>query len=461
MKQSYKQSFALLCITLLATQSVFGIVTNPSRVAGVHPKHRRLSQMGMLDLSIDGRGYFAFALRVKSAGADGAADESMSAPGTADYDSAYGTGLPGPANTASSSGMQADGADAKMCVYTAAVTESCEPAEGNVEVSAAATCDVDANKVSGSAASAAAAKTACEAATDGGTDGAGAGAKSCVYTAAVAESCHNSAGVAGDGTCGVAGNVVTAESCAPGTGQAEPSGGATCNVDANKVSGTADDVDTARAACIAAQDGGTDGDGAGGAKACVYTAAATAAQAAVSCAATKDELDAIGAENNDGDDSGHYIQVVYSRDGSLHINRYGFLVDDNGLLLLGAAAKSNTDSSDESPTTLAKEVIHVPSRTDEIIVTTSGKVISKTDGAVFTQVGQLKLTRFANPMGLNVRLNMRSRCSSMNEIGFSLGNWCAGTPLDGKAHEYLVETEVSGAGEIANPGDAGFGNIVQ
>jgi hypothetical protein len=49
----------------------------------------------------------------------------------------------------------------------------------------------------------------------------------------------------------------------------------------------------------------------------------------------------------------------------------------------------------------------------------------------------------------------------MNEIGFSLGNWCAGTPLDGKAHEYLVETEVSGAGEIANPGDSGYGNIVQ
>ena len=368
MKQSYKQSFALLCITLLASQSVFGIMTNPSRVAGVHPKHRRLSQMGMLDLSIDGRGYFAFALRVKSAGADGAADESMSAPGTADYDSAYGTGSPGPSNTASSSGMQVDGGEDGLCRYT-------EPTDA-----AAATC-LNSAGLEGAAATAADAKE-----------------------------------------CSVVGIVGTGKGVAAAT-------------DAGVICPVTTDGDKCTAAQITAQKD--------------------------ACNAASSDLAATGAENNDGSDTGHYLQVVYSRDGSLHINRYGFLVDDNGLLMLGRAAKSNTDPSEEDATTVAKEAIHIPSRTDEIIVTTSGKVISKTDGAVFTQVGQLKLTRFSNPMGLNVRLNMRSRCSSMNEIGFSLGNWCAGTPLDGKAHEYLVETEVSGAGEIANPGDAGFGNIVQ
>ena len=224
MKQSYKQSFALLCITLLATQSVFGIVTNPSRVAGVHPKHRRLSQMGMLDLSIDGRGYFAFALRVKSAGADGAADESMSAPGTADYDSAYGTGLPGPANTASSSGMQADGAHARMCVYTAAVAEVAENCCGDATCAANALCDA----VDISGADAAADKTTCE-----GTDATGGG--KCVYIAAVAEvteSCLNSDGTASADTCGVDGNVVTAESCLNKDGTESA---AVCGVDANLV----------------------------------------------------------------------------------------------------------------------------------------------------------------------------------------------------------------------------------
>tara|TARA_A100001015_G_scaffold99450_1_gene110506 strand:- start:195 stop:1538 length:1344 start_codon:yes stop_codon:yes gene_type:complete len=447
MKQSYKQSFALLCITLLASQSVFGIMTKPSRVAGVHPKHRRLSQMGMLDLSIDGRGYFAFALRVKAPGADAGNDESMATPGSADYDSAYGTGAPGPANTAASSGMQADGAKVSMCSYTAKVDEACAK---TAAAAAAGTCAI--NNANGCDYDADGAGDVSSPASDDGTN--------CDYTAGVVDTCKDSLGQV-DSLCTP--HVETAESCAPGEGQVEPSGADTCNVDANKVLGTAADVATAQAACIAAQDGGTTangGDGTGAAD-CVYTAAVTAAEAAVSCPATKDSIPATGAENNDGSDTGHYLQVVYSRDGSLHINRYGFLVDDNGLLLLGAAAKSNSDPTDEDATSLAKEAIHIPSRTDEIIVTTTGKVISKTDGAVFTQVGQLKLTRFANPMGLNVRLNMRSRCSSMNEIGFSLGNWCSGTPLDGKAHEYLVETEVSGAGEIANPGDSGFGNIVQ
>ena len=110
---------------------------------------------------------------------------------------------------------------------------------------------------------------------------------------------------------------------------------------------------------------------------------------------------------------------------------------------------------------MAKESIHVPSRAEDVIVTNTGKVVVKEQGTLFMTVGQIKLTRFANPMGLNIRLKMKSRCSSMNEIGFSLGNWCAGSPLDGKPHEYLAESAVSGPGERGNPGDAGMGYIVQ
>merc|ERR1719456_562965 len=227
--------------------------------------------MGMLGLSIDGRGYYAFALRVKSAGADGAADESMSAPGTADYDSAYGTGLPGPANTASSSGQQADGADPKMCVYTAAVAEVTEDCAGDAEGTANVLC----NAVDISGDDAAADKTTCE-----GTDATGGG--KCVYIAAVTEvteSCHNSAGLAGDGTCGVAGNVVTAEACLDSAGAVDATN---CGKKTNLVTGgggagaNAANEAAAKAACEASNDGVAGDD-----TLCTYVPAATAAQAAV------------------------------------------------------------------------------------------------------------------------------------------------------------------------------------
>ena len=129
------------------------------------------------------------------------------------------------------------------------------------------------------------------------------------------------------------------------------------------------------------------------------------------------------------------------------------MCDDNGLLLV-----SEGKSLDEN----AKFHIHVPSRAESILVTPSGKVLAEElGGSVFTDVGQLKLARFENPQGLNVRLHMKSNCAAANEDGFALGNWCAGTELDGKDHVYMSETQVSGPGIVGKPGDQGLGRIIQ
>ena len=164
-------------------------------------------------------------------------------------------------------------------------------------------------------------------------------------------------------------------------------------------------------------------------------------------------------DNNFEDADSKFSQVIYSRDGSLHVNKYGFLVDDNGLLLVSSGQKEASDSITETSTPFH---VHIPSRAENILVTPSGKILAEElGGSLFTHVGQLKLARFENPQGLNVRLHMRSNCAAANEDGFALGNWCAGTELDGKDHTYMAETEVSGPGIVGKPGDQGFGRIVQ
>ena len=160
-----------------------------------------------------------------------------------------------------------------------------------------------------------------------------------------------------------------------------------------------------------------------------------------------------GSEAAADGDADNFSQTVYSKDGSLHINKYGYLVDDNGLLLISEGVGGDVN---------AKHHIHIPSRAEGILVTPSGKILAEElGGSKFTKVGQIKLVRFENPQGLNVRLKMKSNCAAANEDGFALGNWCAGGELDGKDHTYMAETEVSGAGIIGNPGDQGFGRIVQ
>lgn len=146
-------------------------------------------------------------------------------------------------------------------------------------------------------------------------------------------------------------------------------------------------------------------------------------------------------------------QLVYSEEGSLHVNRYGYLVDDNGLLLYGdgeATADSNEDMS-----------IHIPSRAEAIIVTSTGQVLAQENGgAGFANCGQIKLARFANKAGLNVYDRIVSRCAAANKLGFALGNWCAGSELDGKEHVYYEKSALSGVAYVGNPRDLGFGKIV-
>ena len=165
-----------------------------------------------------------------------------------------------------------------------------------------------------------------------------------------------------------------------------------------------------------------------------------------------------GVENAVDGDSNFFSQVVYSRDGSMHVNRFGYLVDDNGLLLVSDAASTTPARSTDKN---AKFHIHIPSRAEGILVTPTGKILAEElGGSSFTSVGQLKLARFENPQGLNIRMRMKSNCAAANEDGFALGNWCAGGDLDGKDHVYVAETAVSGPGILGNPGDQGFGRIV-
>ena len=461
MKQTSKQLFSILTIILFIGQSVYA---TDIQISDLHPKLRRLSQQGIINLSINGAGFFAYALRVKEPGQDSADDESMLASAT--YDGAYSAVAPGPENSAANAGQQTDGATAQgKCYYRAAVTEACaiktpdatlDNEECTIDTNVGCKYDDDTTDSTDAAADAAAPNNKC------------------VYTAPVVEKCINSDWTTSDAVTAVTETCTTAA-------DAEDTA---CNVATNLlVGGTGDGPRPADAAAAKTACEGTD-IAAGNAK-CKYTAGVTAADAVcglkenqaaggtgttqaesvaaakTACEDTDDALVNTGAENTEPE-SGYYIQVVYSRDGSLHVNRYGFLVDDNGLLLLGAAMDASVDPATEQlPTTVAKEAIHIPSRAEDVVVTAQGRVVVKEQGTLFTSVGQIKLTRFANPMGLNIRLKMKSRCSSMNEIGFSLGNWCADGPLDGKQHEYLAESTVSGPGEKGNPGDAGMGYIVQ
>ena len=167
------------------------------------------------------------------------------------------------------------------------------------------------------------------------------------------------------------------------------------------------------------------------------------------------------------DGTKYYTRIMYSKDGSLHINKYGFLVDDNGFMLVS----KSVDSALHHPkrhhfrrgrhflqTSLSSQwSIHVPSRYIDITITWDGSVIATTDLGRFHRIGQIKLNSFANPLGLNHYKTVKSRCSTANDFGFALGNWCEGSALDGKPHEYWVETEVSGTGHIGSPGYPGFG----
>jgi hypothetical protein len=196
--------------------------------------------------------------------------------------------------------------------------------------------------------------------------------------------------------------------------------------------------------------------GKGDATDCDYasTAAPTAAEAtAAQCDYAAGSGTAAGSPANKQRPAVDQKQLVYSDDGSLHVNRYGYLVDDNGLLLYGDGEATADSVEDMS--------IHIPSRAEAIIVTSTGNVLAQENGgAGFANCGNIKLARFANQAGLNIYDRIVSRCAAANKLGFALGNWCAGSELDGKEHIYYEKSALSGLAFYGKPRDLGFGKIV-
>jgi hypothetical protein len=154
-------------------------------------------------------------------------------------------------------------------------------------------------------------------------------------------------------------------------------------------------------------------------------------------------------------ESGYEQKVIYSDVGSLHVNKYGYLVDLNGLLLVGKAEDGTTDEN-------AKHHIHVPSRYNNVYFSQDGKAwVMELDGGHFKHVGTIMLARFENPLGLNKFRKITTYCiPEANEFGFMLGNWCENTWLDEFETQYMAESIVSGPGIVAQPHSQGMGRIV-
>ena len=148
----------------------------------------------------------------------------------------------------------------------------------------------------------------------------------------------------------------------------------------------------------------------------------------------------------------HDTRLIYNRYGRFHINRYGFLVDSNGLLLIG----KNHEGT--------KSAIHIPSRYDDIIVMRNGKVYASYDfSGTSVFCGTIDLVRFANKQGLELYNDapITTNCKSENKIGFALGTWCADTDLDGLDVWYYTESLDSGTPIEASPMSLGFGTLRQ
>jgi len=145
--------------------------------------------------------------------------------------------------------------------------------------------------------------------------------------------------------------------------------------------------------------------------------------------------------------------IVYNRYGRFHINKYGYLSDPNGVLLLGV---------EEDLTT--KGAIHIPSRWDRIIIDIYGKVVIEHDWGGFQTAGRIKLVRFTNEnsLGLYNDAPITSQCSAANSLGFALGSWCEGDgDLDGKNIWYYVESATTGTPIEGSPLEQGFGSTHQ
>lgn len=154
----------------------------------------------------------------------------------------------------------------------------------------------------------------------------------------------------------------------------------------------------------------------------------------------------------DAYETGTGAPVVYNKYGRFHVNRYGYLVDPNGVLLLGY-----------QDDTVVKGGIHIPSRWQGILIDNYGNIIIEHDFGTFQKAGRFRLARFASEQGLGFYMNMpiQSRCAAENSLGFALGSWCVDTDLDGLDIWYYVESATSGDPIEGYPLDQGFGAVIQ
>ena len=379
----------------------------------LHPKHRHLSEEGQLNLGISGRGYFAYRLRVQAT--DASDDPSQQVPTGGDYDQAY-----------------HEGSD-KSATATEIEKKSITAYDPDDEYTS--TTDETEEEKRQAARDTANTFTAQSAATSN-FEKIKAGDKIEVSVVSSTVSLPNP-------KCARAGTY-TVKSVTAGTADTP----AKIVTNEDQVTQAKDDeceVKRIGPSSNADRNHGLDDKGDG------------------TDSMEKEGNGAIGANGypeagHDGDGV-YFSQVVYGKDGSLHVNRFGYLVDDNGLLLVSQGLNHN---GTPLTTKNARFHIHIPSRADGIIVTPTGKVMAEELlGAAYSIVGQIMLARFENPQGLNVRIKMKSNCMAANEDGFALGNWCKGGDLDGKDHVYMSETIVSGPGIIGKPGEQGFGRVVR
>ena len=144
--------------------------------------------------------------------------------------------------------------------------------------------------------------------------------------------------------------------------------------------------------------------------------------------------------------------VVYNRYGRFHINKYGYLTDPNGVLLLG-----------KKEDLVTKGALHIPSRWNRILISNFGIIYAMDDMGGLQTVGQLELVRFTNEHGLGLYGDspILSQCSGQNSLGFALGSWCEGTDLDGLPVWYYVESASSGDPIFGTPGARGLGHVIQ
>ena len=145
-------------------------------------------------------------------------------------------------------------------------------------------------------------------------------------------------------------------------------------------------------------------------------------------------------------------RLVYNRYGRFHINKYGYLTDPNGVLLIG-------DKNEHG----VKGAIHIASRWNKVIIDYRGRVMVESDYGSFQHRGRIRLARFTSEqtLGLYNDAPIQSQCSAENSLGFALGSWCEGTELDGLNIWYYVEGSDTGTPIEGYPGDMGLGVTMQ